>query len=66
MNPDPFDLLLMAVFDPSKARPSGRLRPVVVGRPHPVVRLPRLRRAGLVQFKRGPHRQNAGCSNSFL
>jgi hypothetical protein len=45
---DPLALLLAAVLDPSAARPSGRLRPLVVGWPHPVVRLPRRRRAGLV------------------
>lgn len=48
MDPDDLDRLLAAVLDPAAARPSGRLRPVVVGWPHPVVRLPRRRRAGLV------------------
>jgi hypothetical protein len=48
MNCDSYDLILAAVFDPSKPRPSRRLRPVVVGRPHPLMRLPRRRRAGLL------------------
>lgn len=48
MNCDSYDPILAAVFDLSKPRPSRRLRPVVVGRPHPLMRLPRRRRAGLV------------------
>ena len=48
MDPAALALLLAAVLDPAAARPSGRLRPRVVGWPHPVVRLPRRHRAGLV------------------
>ena len=48
INCDSYDLILAAVFDPSKPRPSRRLRPLVVGRPHPLMRLPRRRRAGLL------------------
>lgn len=42
MPADPLSALVAAVFDPTAARPSGRLRPVVVG--WPLVRLPRRRR----------------------
>lgn len=42
MPSDPLAALVAAVFDPTAARPSGRLRPVVIGRPRPVVRLRRL------------------------
>jgi hypothetical protein len=38
MPADPQALLLAAVLDPAAARPSGRLRPLVLGWPHPVVR----------------------------
>jgi hypothetical protein len=48
MPADPLAALVAAVFDPAVARPSGRLRPVVVGRPRPLVRLPRRRRVVVV------------------
>lgn len=46
--PDPLAALLAAVLDPAAARPPGQLRPLLIGRPHPLRRLPRRRRAGLV------------------
>jgi hypothetical protein len=39
MSADPLAPLLTAVLDPAAARPSGRLRPLVVGG-HPLRRLP--------------------------
>ncbi len=43
------DRLLAAVLDPAAARPSGRLRPVVVGWPvGRLLRLRRVRRVGVV------------------
>lgn len=54
MPADPLAPLLAAVFDPAVARPSGRLRPVVVGRPRPLVRLRRVRRVGVVMYCRCP------------
>ena len=43
------DLLLEAITDPiTRRRVIGRLRPRMVGRPHPIVRLPRRRRPGLL------------------
>jgi len=52
MPTDPLAPLVAAVFQPAAARPSGRLRPVVVGRPRPLVRL---RRRHLVWLTRGCH-----------
>lgn len=49
MDPAALDRLLAAVLDPATARPSGRLRPVVVGWPvGRVRRLRRVRRVGVV------------------
>jgi hypothetical protein len=50
MDPAALDrLLLAAVLDPAAARPSGRLRPLVVGWPvGRVRRLRRVRRVGVV------------------
>jgi hypothetical protein len=49
MPADPLAALVATVFDPTVARPSGRLWPVVVGRPRPVVRLRRGRRVGVMR-----------------
>ena len=51
--PTPLDLLLEAITDPgTRRRLIGRLRPRLVGRPHPIVRLPRRRRPGLLALAR--------------
>ncbi len=54
--PDPTDELitiLMAIIrDPSLARPSGRLRPLLVGMPHPKRRMGRWMRPGIVKISR--------------
>jgi hypothetical protein len=43
------DLLLLALTDERhRRRLIGRLRPRLVGRPHPIVRFPRRRRPGLL------------------
>jgi len=49
MPTDPLAPLVAAVFDPAAAPHPCRLRPVVFGRPRPLVRLPRRRRAGVVR-----------------
>jgi hypothetical protein len=49
MPPDHLAPLVAAVFDPVTAPRSGRLRPVMVGRPRPLVRLPRRRWVGVVR-----------------
>ena len=49
MPADPLAALVAAVFTPAAARPSGRLRPVVVGWPVAQLRrLRRVRRVGVV------------------
>lgn len=51
-DPTPAELayLLAVILDPALSRRAlGRLRPRVVGRPHPIRRLPRLQRHGLVR-----------------
>lgn len=49
-SPEFLALLWAALRDPAIARRlTGRLRPRVVGRPHPLRRLPRLRLPGVVR-----------------
>jgi hypothetical protein len=47
MPADPLAPLVAAVFQPAAAPRLSRLRPVVIGRPRPVRRLPRRRRVAL-------------------
>ena len=49
--PRALDLLWLALHDPHhRRRVIGRLRPRLAGRPHPIVRLPRRRRPGLLPW----------------
>lgn len=49
LTPAALDLLLEALTDRQARRLLiGRLRPRMVGRPHPIARLPRRRRPGLL------------------
>jgi hypothetical protein len=51
--PDLVDLVMEVLQDPARYRRFiGRLRPKLVGRPHPRRRLPRLRGAGILHRER--------------
>ena len=56
--PDPSEELLITILveihhGTRQARPSGRLRPLLVGRPHPKRRMGRWGRTGIVKISRG-------------
>ena len=58
LTPTGLALLLEALTDrKAQRRLIGRLRPRLFGRPHPIVRLPRRRRPGLLSLAPGMDRQ---------
>jgi hypothetical protein len=59
LTPTALALLLDALTDrKAQRRLIGRLRPRLIGRPHPIVRLPRRRRPGLLKMAPGIDRQS--------